>query len=533
MRSRVSALLCILLALVALPAPALADTSSDIPGIPLPAPLVTGSLGGPIYDVVYRLDVPPAHVVVAGLTGTPGTDFDLYLFQPGSTTVVGNIGVVAKSTGPTSTESISYPSRLGGTYYLDLNGATNVEGAYRLSVQIVSDPTPPVITSVLLDGGAQATSDPNVSVLTVASDDISGVSSISFSSDGLTFGPWTPYSGVASWVLPPGEGTKTLWVKVQNGVGLESDPVSASITFDTTPPSVVSVSPPQGAIVTDPRPIIRVAFSEPIDPVSWATVGFALQGATGAIVPGTLSYDPSTMSGTFTPDVDLVPGALYFATIGAVRDIAGNQVTATPSWTIERLLGASISLAASAPTVTYGTSVVLSGKATTPPDEGLTLMAQTASASDFTTAAQVLPDPTFSLPVNPSDTTVYRLDYAGSSTVAPASSRLVTVAVRWWAVLSGSGPAVVRTARTGQTVTVQARIGPAKPGETVSLRLYRYDSRSGRWVYTGSHGTRTDANGIASYQWRPTAGRWRWQAVVYADAGHVSASTRLYTWSVR
>ncbi len=60
---------------------------SDIPGIALPGPVVGGRLGGPIYDVVYRVEVPAGHVLVAGLTGTAGTDFDLYLFDASATTV--------------------------------------------------------------------------------------------------------------------------------------------------------------------------------------------------------------------------------------------------------------------------------------------------------------------------------------------------------------------------------------------------------------------------------------------------------------
>ena len=46
-----------------------ADATSDIPGVPLPGPIAAGRLGGAIYDVVYRVDVPPGFVIVASLTG--------------------------------------------------------------------------------------------------------------------------------------------------------------------------------------------------------------------------------------------------------------------------------------------------------------------------------------------------------------------------------------------------------------------------------------------------------------------------------
>jgi hypothetical protein len=90
------------------PEAAAAASSSDIPGIPMPAGVATGLLGGDIYDVVYSLDVEPGTVILASLAGPVGTDFDLYLFDASATTVVTNLGVVAHSTGPTSSESLSY-----------------------------------------------------------------------------------------------------------------------------------------------------------------------------------------------------------------------------------------------------------------------------------------------------------------------------------------------------------------------------------------------------------------------------------------
>ena len=169
-----------------------AADASDIPGVPLPGPVVTGRLGGPIYDVVYRITVAPGTVILASLTGTGGTDFDLYLFDASATTVLSDGGLVAKSVGPASTESISAPSRLGGTYYLDLNGASDVEGDYRLTVQTVPDPTPPTV-SMVLASGRPATNQLAVPVSLSAADDLSGVTDMALSADGAT---WTGWVGV-------------------------------------------------------------------------------------------------------------------------------------------------------------------------------------------------------------------------------------------------------------------------------------------------------------------------------------------------
>ena len=222
----------------------LAADDSNIPGIPLPGFVVTGQLGGPIYDHVYSVNVPPSSLVLLSLTGDAGTDFDLYLFDSGATTVYTTDGQVAASTGNSSTESITYPSPGGGRYYIDLNGASDVQGAFRLVVSIQSDSTPPVAT-IQLNGGAVATNVETVTVVVVGSDNLSGVSRMSLSTDGRTWGPWAPYSPTFLWEFPTGDGAKQLWARVEDRAGNVSNVATATIQLDTTAPQV---------LVRDPEP---------------------------------------------------------------------------------------------------------------------------------------------------------------------------------------------------------------------------------------------------------------------------------------
>ena len=106
-------------------------------------------------------------VILASLTGSTGTDFDLYLFDGSATTVVTNQGVVALSTGPTSTESISYATPVGGRFYLDLNSATAAVGTYTLVVQVIPDR--PAARHARARRGRSRTNDPTVSVALTAS----------------------------------------------------------------------------------------------------------------------------------------------------------------------------------------------------------------------------------------------------------------------------------------------------------------------------------------------------------------------------
>ncbi len=364
------------------PSAARAEASSDIPGIPLPGPIVTGILGGPVYDVVYRLDLAPGSVIVASLTGSPGTDFDIYLFDASATTVVNNVGVVARSTGPTSTESLAYATASGGRFYLDLNGATDLAGAYTLTVQTAIDGTPPALV-ITLEGGRPSINRSTVTVALDATDDLARVAEMAFSTDGLAFGPWQAYAATATVELPAGDGPRSAWARVRNAVGLESAPATASIVVDTRAPAVVGVQPAPGSHVSSLRPLIRVAFDEPIAPSSWVANGLLVQRADGVRVSGRSAVDAGGQGATFTPDEDLPAGSACLLTLGPVTDLAGNTVLPVPSWTILPLAFAAITARAGASPVTRGTAVTIAGtyRGSTPAPP-LTLASRVGSDGD-------------------------------------------------------------------------------------------------------------------------------------------------------
>jgi hypothetical protein len=501
---------------------------SDIPGIALPGAVVSGQLGGPIYDVVYRVIVPAGYVLVAGLTGTAGTDFDLYLFYSGATTVVGTTGLLTKSTGPASSEAISWPTRIGGTFYLDLNGATDTQGTYTLSVQVVPDPSPPD-ASLFVAGGVTRVSTPSVTLLLGGFDDLSGVTEMSLSNDGVNYLPSVPWQAQFAWTLAPGDGPKTIWARVINGVGLVSAPVSVSVLLDGAAPTIVRTTPTDGATVATARPTISVVFSEPMEDASWSSLGLIVQSAFGGIVPGVYAYYPSIRTGTFSPSVDLAPGYVYFSTVGDVRDLAGNQVIGARSWTLKYLLPASVAVMASSRVVVVGSSVTLTGTASIPVGESLQLETKQGGALEYTPVGPIVPSGgSYSITLTPSMNTYYRVNYPSSATASSASAE-VRVLVRRGVSLLGAGASTTRIAKVGRPVTITAQVTPAGVA-TVSFRLYRYDASRGRYVYAGSFGRSTGLDGRASLTWTPPSmGRWYWRVAVPSTvefANNISAVFR-------
>jgi hypothetical protein len=509
-----------------------ADPSSDIPGVALAGPVAAGRLGGAIYDVVYRLSVPPGHVIVASVAGTEGTDFDIYLFDYSATTVLSNAGLVTKSTGPTSSESISWPSRLGGTYYIDLNGATDVEGDYRLTVQTVPDPTPPAL-SIALAGGRILSNQLTVPVALSATEDLSGVTEMALSADGTSFGAWQPFQTSTTWTFEGGEGPRTVWAKVRNGVGLESAPATDSVIIDTTSPSVIQLDPSPGSTVAGLRPAFRVTFNEPINLPTWTDLGLVVQSATGSLVGGTYTYESAKRVGTFVPSESLQAGASYIVNVGLVRDLAGNIVAPLASWSVTPLAPTSLKAEAMPRVLSLGGStkirVQFSGA---PPPTTVEMLASSVGGPFEPVSTFELVNGELSLSLAPARNTTYRFRYSGSFGVAPTEGD-VRVLVRRSVRLVGRSSPIISQAKVGASVRLVAAVDPAAAGTSVSFRLYRFDSVRRTWVYAGSKGRNTDANGRAALTWIPPAvGSFYWRVSVASTAEFANDISPVYRWSI-
>jgi hypothetical protein len=107
------------------------------------------------------------------------------------------------------------------------------------------DTTPPsgVMT---INGGAPRTNSRQVTVTFVASDDSGRVTRIRCAHDASSFEPPTAYAAVMEMTLSEGDGPKRVTAQFGDAGGNWSEPVSAVITLDTTPPSITVTTPRDG-----------------------------------------------------------------------------------------------------------------------------------------------------------------------------------------------------------------------------------------------------------------------------------------------
>jgi hypothetical protein len=116
------------------------------------------------------------------------------------------------------------------------------------------------------------------------------------------------------------------------------DVVFQPAVADSTPPTVTTVAPPNGATGVSTATTVTATFSEAMDPATIGATTFELRNPANAVVAGTVSYNSATRTATLVPSAALANGTTYTATVrgGAtdprVKDVAGNALAANSTW---------------------------------------------------------------------------------------------------------------------------------------------------------------------------------------------------------
>jgi VCBS repeat-containing protein len=106
---------------------------------------------------------------------------------------------------------------------------------------------------------------------------------------------------------------------------------TVTLTYDSTPPSVNTFSPVDGASGVNAASDIVVTFNEAIQ-LGAGTIAVHTGSTGGAVVSSAMSISGSTL--TINPNANLVSGTQYFVTFdaGAIKDLAGNNIAAITTY---------------------------------------------------------------------------------------------------------------------------------------------------------------------------------------------------------
>jgi hypothetical protein len=135
-----------------------------------------------------------------------------------------------------SEKSYTLPTTDGEkTVYVRVNDrANNIKHA---SDNIIVDISSPHSLSIIINDGDLETDSTTVSLNLNAIDDTSGIESMAFSDDDITWAAWEPFISEISYNLPQNDGEKTIYFSVMDKAGNIAPAVTASITLITTGPT--------------------------------------------------------------------------------------------------------------------------------------------------------------------------------------------------------------------------------------------------------------------------------------------------------
>src|SRR5215472_11161270 len=188
---------------------------------------------GTIYYVGLRPDAGNTsnYRISVHLNGT-GT------YQGSNLDAASSCNVVPGSPAFTTVNTGSSPAGFDALVVQNNNGGSGTYTLYR-------DSAAPSGT-VSINSGATYTKSTSVTLNLSASNPTSGdpVSDMRFSNDGSTFGAWVPFAASASYTLPAGDGTKTVFAEFRNGAGAVSTASTDSIILDTKKPLITKAPAP-------------------------------------------------------------------------------------------------------------------------------------------------------------------------------------------------------------------------------------------------------------------------------------------------
>ncbi|MDD3750103.1 MAG: tetratricopeptide repeat protein [Firmicutes bacterium] len=115
--------------------------------------------------------------------------------------------------------------------------AKGLSGVRIAGTSITLDRKPPW-GSFTINEGEKYTNNTSVRLNFSFYDTLSGIGGICLSNDGISWTDWMQYRSSIHWLLPPGDGKKTVYAHVHDGAGNISGVITASVELDTTPPAL-------------------------------------------------------------------------------------------------------------------------------------------------------------------------------------------------------------------------------------------------------------------------------------------------------
>jgi hypothetical protein len=320
------------------------------------------------WGFTTRDDTPPTVLSITpanGTTAPPSVIFFVTFSEAMDVTTINatNITLKVTSTGAAVAGNVNYnttthiasftPNQTlaqNVSYTLTVSGAVKDAAGNQMGTPVTAtittlDVTPPTVASTVPADGATGVSvtapitakfsEPmDISSIsgttftlktTTGSTPVAGTVTFDNATSTATFTPSASLLGNTSYTA-----TITTGVKDVSGNAMAANKVWTFTTVDVIPPTVLSVSPPNGSTNVATGTTVQVAFSEPMDPLTITSSTITLKNtSTSAVIPATVVYNAGTNSATLTPSGPLSNSTQYTVTVTTgAKDASGNPLAA-------------------------------------------------------------------------------------------------------------------------------------------------------------------------------------------------------------
>jgi len=176
--------------------------------------------------------------------------------------------------------------------------------------------------SILINEGTPYTNSSEVTLQLSANDSGSGVDSMRFSNDSITWSNWEAYSSIKNWTLTSGDEIKTVYFQIKDNANLISITYAATVILDTSSPNITQVyQTPTANVEPDNQVNVDVAILD-ANGVNTAILNYTT--GNGAWITVDMIFTGRSMWNASIPAFPKGTNITY--TIMA-EDVAGNQIT--------------------------------------------------------------------------------------------------------------------------------------------------------------------------------------------------------------
>jgi hypothetical protein len=211
---------------------------------------------------------------------------------------------------------------------------------------------------------------------------VAGTVTYNSGSHAATFTPNVPLANGTGYTV-----TVTTGVKDAAGNAMATQftsTFSTAAASDMTPPTVVATAPPDAQTDVGVSTIITATFSEAMNASTIDGTTFTIKTTSGGTpVAGTVTYNPGTLTATFTLTSPLANSTNYTATITTgVKDVSGNAMAANKVWAFTTIADTTPPTVSSTVPADLATNVAISTVVTATFSEAMD--ATTISGTTFT-----------------------------------------------------------------------------------------------------------------------------------------------------